>query len=256
MVETHYHIPGAPWLALLTDSHNCPPAPILSSLRSRSPGIILIAGDFVYGSTPTTPGTLKMEESTAALELIRGCVEVAPTFISLGNHEWMLHASDLQLIRSTGAVVLDNTFISTVVDGEQMVIGGLRSARVTAYQRWRDAHPSSELYPRETYYVERAEPDTAWISEMERAEGYRILLCHHPEYYHLLRSHSIDLILSGHAHGGQWRVFNHGVWSPGQGLWPALTSGVVDGRLIISRGLANTTVIPLINNRPEIVYIS
>ena len=88
------------------------------------------------------------------------------------------------------------------------------------------------------------------------APGYRILLCHHPEYYSkYLRDLDIPLILSGHAHGGQVRIFGHGLYSPGQGVLPKLTSGVKDGRLVISRGLANRQKIPRLFNPPEIVYV-
>jgi len=265
-VETNYHIPGAPSLALLTDSHNCNPAPILESLALHHPALICIAGDFTYGSVPvapSTPGILKMQESKNALDLITGCAAIAPTYISLGNHEWMLSEPDLQLISSTGAVVLDNTFTTTTVGNEKLVIGGLSSARVTDYQKWRADHPSSELYHRETYHVTTpTQPELDWLSEFTAVPGFHILLCHHPEYYTFLRDRGIDLILSGHAHGGQWRFYNPikrewvGVFAPGQGFLPRLTSGVVDNHLVISRGLSNTTVIPRINNPTELIYIN
>jgi predicted MPP superfamily phosphohydrolase len=113
--------------------------------------------------------------------------------------------------------------------------------------------------------------------------GYRILLCHHPEYRdRYLRKLSaqsdgrgvpsagrndqaenldIDLILSGHAHGGQWRLYNPfkrqwiGVFAPGQGLWPRWTKGVYEGRLVVSAGLSNTVSVPRLFNPTEIVYI-
>lgn len=261
MVETTYTVPNCPAtklahpLALLTDSHNTNPTPILESLRAHTPALILIAGDFVYGSVPAD-GKLKMEESTAAMDLITGCAAIAPTYISLGNHEWMLSEPDLQMISATGAVVLDNRWMTTEVDGKQVVIGGLSSARVTAYHRWRAKQRTDELYPRETYHVALTpQPDLSWLSDFCSAPGFHVLMSHHPEYYPLLRDKKIEMVVSGHAHGGQWRVFNHGVWSPGQGFWPALTSGVVDGKLVISRGLSNTTVIPRLWNPVEIVYI-
>lgn len=90
----------------------------------------------------------------------------------------------------------------------------------------------------------------------ESLPGYRILLCHHPEYYpRYLMGRKIDLILSGHAHGGQWRIGQQGIYAPGQGLLPRLTSGVVDRKLVISRGLFNRAMIPRVNNPTEIVYV-
>lgn len=269
LMNTIYHIPGCPCtLALLSDSHNRPPAPILASLRAHHPSLILIAGDFVYGnvpSTPSAPDQLKMEESSNAMALLRGCASLAPTYISLGNHEWMLSLSDRRMIADAGAVVLDNSFTTTVVDGKKIVIGGLTSARVTEYQSWRRTQHTDELYPKPTSRsatpASPPQPDLSWLDDFCSVPGYHVLLSHHPEYWPLLRSRSIDLVLSGHAHGGQWRVFNPfkkewvGWFSPGQGFWPKLTSGVHEGRLIISRGLSNTTVIPRICNPPELVFV-
>ena len=64
-----------------------------------------------------------------------------------------------------------------------------------------------------------------------------------------------ELVLSGHAHGGQWQFFGHGVWAPGQGWWPRYTKGVYVGRLVVSAGLSNTTWVPRICNPTEVVYI-
>jgi predicted MPP superfamily phosphohydrolase len=66
----------------------------------------------------------------------------------------------------------------------------------------------------------------------------------------------MDLIVCGHAHGGQWRLFGRGVYAPGQGLFPKYTSGVLDGVCVISRGLGNHTRVPRIFNPPELVLIS
>jgi len=264
LTNTIYHIPGCPCtLALLSDSHNTNPAPILASLRAHRPDIICISGDFVYGSVPEHG--LKMEESINAMELVRVCAEIAPTFVSLGNHEWMLSPSDLDLIRSVGAVVLDNAWMTTVVDGGDVVIGGLTSARVTEYQSWRRTQHTDELYPktasRSATPASPPQPDLSWLDDFCSVPGYHVLLSHHPELWPRIKEKKIEMVVSGHAHGGQVRVFNPfkrewvGLFSPGQGLLPSLTSGVVEGRLVISRGLSNTTVVPRICNPPELVFV-
>ena len=83
-------------------------------------------------------------------------------------------------------------------------------------------------------------------------------MCHHPEYYEwypIIKS--ADLVLSGHAHGGQWRFFGRGVYAPGQGLWPKYTKGVYDGRLVVSAGCSNsTTPVPRLFNPSEVVFVS
>lgn len=260
MIETTYHVPGVPSLALLSDSHNVDPSPILASVRRHAPSLICISGDFVYGNRPEGL-TLKMEESRNAMELLSTCAAIAPTYVSLGNHEWMLSADDLRLVSSTGAVLLDNEWASTVVGGKDVVIGGLTSAKVMEYRRFRAGLNTSELYPKMLSRAASPEPDTSWLDGFCSSCGFHILLSHHPEYWPLLSARSIDLILSGHAHGGQWRVFNpfrkewHGLYAPSQGFWPRYTSGVIGGKMVVSRGLANTIVIPRLCNPVEVVYV-
>lgn len=104
---------------------------------------------------------------------------------------------------------------------------------------------------------ETPEPNVRWLDEFSRIRGYKILLCHHPEYYdRYIKKLPIDLVLSGHAHGGQIRLFGHGLFAPGQGVFPKYTSGIYDNRLVVSRGLANTAkVVPRLWNETELVYI-
>ena len=96
----------------------------------------------------------------------------------------------------------------------------------------------------------------------EEAWGYSVLLCHLPEDIDYYRSFGkFDLILSGHAHGGQWRLpfSQNGLFSPGEGLFPKYSGGRFDFddcTMIVSRGLARIkTVIPRIFNNPELVVI-
>ena len=88
-------------------------------------------------------------------------------------------------------------------------------------------------------------------------DGYKILLCHYPHYYErCLKDVPVDLVLSGHAHGGQWRIFGRGVYAPHQGLFPKYTSGIHSGNHIISRGVVNNAKpIPRFFNPCEVIEI-
>ena len=97
-------------------------------------------------------------------------------------------------------------------------------------------------------------PDSRWLDEFVLVPGYHILLSHHPEYLRYIPQ-GIELIVSGHAHGGQWQFFNRGIFAPGQGLFPQMISGIIQDRMILSRGLSNPVRVPRINNPTEIVYI-
>lgn len=190
------------------------------------------------------------------MPFLTACASIAPTYVSLGNHEWMISDEDIEKVQETGVVMLDNSW----VEERGLVIGGLTSAIISNYREFRQG--KKERYPYRSRHSHPAflMPDASWLTEFEQQEGYKILLCHHPEYWSLrepfIINRNIDLVLSGHAHGGQVRLFGHGLYAPGQGLFPKFTSGVYDRRLIVSRGLANTAhPVPRIFNPTEVVYI-
>lgn len=254
MQETFYTVPGCPLrIALVTDLHERPWDSVLDSLRRNRPGLICFPGDFLYGR-PAKSG-LTMQES-GVLPLFRACAELAPCFVSLGNHEWMTTAADFDLLREKGAQLLDDQYATLDVAGTRLVIGGLTSARVTEYRRLRKAGCSVKEADRRAIAIGLTPPRFGWLDAYCAEEGCHILLCHHPEYYpRYLRHRGIELILSGHAHGGQIRIRDRGLFAPGQGLLPKLTSGVFEGRLVVSRGLANCQIVPRLFNPPELVYM-
>ena len=250
MIETVYRIPGAPRLALLGDFHSGDPEPVLASLKARRPDLICIAGDVVYAKPPDD-GMLITAAQAGVLPLLEGCAALAPTFMSLGNHELVLTAGDLELIRATGATLLDNRWTQC----GSLTIGGLSSHYVRDRRAYLAAHPTDALYPDRKQapdWEPIRQPETDWLEPVPA--GYTVLLCHHPEYYPLI-PRGVSLVLSAHAHGGQWRFFGHGLYAPGQGWWPKFTSGVHEGRLVVTRGLTNTARVPRFNNPTELVYV-
>ncbi len=262
MRETNYTIPGAPRIALLSDLHNADPTPALASLQTRHPEIIAITGDVLYGSRPEGDKS-PLETQKNVLPFLRSCASIAPAFMSLGNHEWMVDQEDLRHLSSTGVTVLDNSYQTITMDNKKVVIGGLTSGYVTDYRAFRSTQPVEPRYPRRediagvggAVHARAHKPETDWLPSFAAQDGFKVLLSHHPEYFPLIPA-AVDLILSGHAHGGQWRIFGHGVWSPGQGFWPRWTKGVYEGRLVVSAGLSNTTWVPRFFNPREIVYIT
>ena len=172
--------------------------------------------------------------------------------MGLGNHEWFLSQSDIQRIKDLGVVVLDNEYVECSVGGETVSIGGLTSAHVLEYRIY--GLPSDFQKParKAVRGAGKPSPSISWLERFTRVSGYRLLISHHPEYFDLIPT--VDLLLSGHAHGGQIRLFHHGLFAPGQGILPTYTKGVY-GRMVVSAGLTNTTWVPRINNPTEIVYI-
>ena len=103
----------------------------------------------------------------------------------------------------------------------------------------------------------RKAPDTAFLKEMACREEFQLLMCHHPEYFPAaVLNRDIDLTIAGHAHGGQVRLGKQGLFAPGQGILPKLTSGVYyDDRLLVSRGVTNATWAPRIHCACEVIML-
>ena len=259
MNETFYSLPCPVPFAFLSDLHNADPALVLRSLEKHRPEMILISGDFVRGDAVGKDGR-KMTESANAMAFLRGCSGIAPVFVSMGNHEWVLSESDLRMIAETGVILLDNSW----TEFKGIRIGGFSSAWFTCYETERAADfRVGYQSPKITGLLHRKRPlpKISWLDDFEKTDSYKLLLCHHPEYYpRYLQNRKIDLICSGHCHGGQWRYYSlihkewRGVYAPGQKFFPKFTSGIYDGRLLVSRGLSNTTIFPRLFNPTEVIY--
>ncbi len=209
-------------LALVTDLHNCDATPVLRAIDTVKPDAVVIAGDMMSKMTTEY-------HCGEALRFLREAAAEFPVFYGLGNHERLLGESEFARIRATGATLLVNSFAHF---GE-ICIG----ARIP--EHWEEPD------------------DLAFLERFCKEDGYRVLLSHCPELYkQYLHKFDIPLILSGHAHGGQIRLFGHPVFSPGQGLFPRYAQGMHDGRLIVSRGLGNHTIVPRFFNRAELCIIT
>ena len=247
MKERHYTLPQGKFpkpytMAVISDLHGGDPTDALASLGRERPDYILIPGDLFE----RLDGVSDLCHENA-LRLLRQAAQSAPVFYSTGNHEdggvhswspdWRIkvkdrtyHEEDLKQIQACGVTLLLDDFVMR--DG--IAFGGLCSGLI----------------------LENRAPSVAWLSELCRVDAPRVLLCHHPEYYEpYLKDLPLDLVVSGHAHGGQWRFFGRGVFAPGQGLFPKYTWGAHDGRFVISTGLKKAGWIPRFGNPPELVYV-
>lgn len=231
MIRSELWLPeGAPrglCLAVVADLHDVNTDAVLEALIQRKPTHVMVPGDVVHGPDAAEEG----------LRFLREAAKRFPTFCSLGNHEFKSGLAIRAAIASTGAVLLDNRFVC--MDG--LVIGGLSSGFENNVQGRLKKTPM---------------PDLSLLDSFCCADGYRILLSHHPEYFDVLKNHDMDLILSGHAHGGQWRLFGIPIFAPGQGLFPRYTSGFYGGKMFVSRGLSNRTSIPRFGNPEELVFLT
>jgi len=258
MITTYYKASGAGLrFALVTDLHEKNDEELVELIRKQKPDAILLAGDILerigdcedlaeeWQAKANGKGSrllanilafplilLKRHdftESNNGLEFLSEISDIAPVFYSMGNHEWYFTDKDAELFAEQGITVLDNADMEVAIKGEKIRVGGL-STRF----------------------------DLDWLKEYSRKSGYKILLCHHPEYYRKMIMNTewdtFDLVLGGHYHGGQWRVLNRAVYVPRLGIMMPDMVGQF-GKLIISAGAANSSSIPRLGNPCELVII-
>ena len=208
--------------AFVSDLHNDSYDDLLPVLRTVD--AVLVNGDLVDRHSSGNGFDL-------SIRFLNEVTGICPIFYSIGNHELKLREREAYLneLVNTKAVILDNE--DTEFSG--IAIGGLTT----------DLNGKS---------------DTVFLDRFENGEGYKLLLCHQPETWNrYVRGRKIDLTLCGHAHGGQIQVAGHGIFSPGQGLFPKYTHGFYDhGKMLISRGLSNNTCVPRVNNPCELHIVT
>ncbi len=232
----------------LTDLHNSEFGShnrrLVDKVSAQEPDLILITGDLL---------NLNEERTDIAEELITQLADLAPVYVSYGNHEAAyekIFGADIRSVYTeAGAVVLDRSWEDVTVNGQQIRLGG-----IYGYCLPRELINTGEAFEDETEYLLR----------FQDTDNYRILLCHMPYSWIVqdsLDSWDVDLVLCGHVHGGQVRFpFVGGLWAPDQGWFPGRESGLYyseDGSktMLLSRGLGNTDKMPRFNNIPELVVL-
>lgn len=226
-------------IALITDLHACYYGKnqkwLIDIIKEKQPDIILLGGD-IYDEDRAFDN---------ADELLRQLPTIAPTFYVDGNHEHYMSKSDYDYImaniRSFGINIIHGQSIT--LPNTNVIIHGVSDPAGGAFY-----------------------DDFKKITAQLNKNDVNVLLSHRPELIDEYRQYDFDMVLSGHAHGGQWRVpfLINGVFAPNQGFLPKYAGGLYEfddekGRtkFIVSRGLAReSTRVPRIFNRPELIFIT
>ena len=210
---------------------------LLALLKDAQPDIIAITGDLFDSEKSGT-----QDES---FYFVSQAVNIAPCYYVTGNHEARFTDSDAlkERLSSMGVAVLDDSAVEYTLNEESIYILGINDP----------SYETSYLFG-----------DSATIADSKLKplanEGYfQLLLSHRPELFDVYCENGMDLVLSGHAHGGQFRLpFIGGLFAPNQGFFPEYDSGLYTNghtNLIVSRGIGNSRFPFRINNRPEIILI-
>lgn len=216
-------------------------AALLRALREAAPDLICITGDFLDS---------RRTDLDFALELAGQLAEIAPAVYATGNHE--ARRMDLSALEAglaaRGVQVLRDDWTPLARGGEEIALLGLDDPGFAAGEDWTLAEGLDQTQARLSALLAQA------------GDRFSLVLSHRPELLPAYAEAGADLVLSGHAHGGQVRLPGiGGLFAPGQGILPRLTSGVHargETRLVVSRGLGNSSFPLRVFNPPEIVTVT
>ncbi|MDD4570223.1 MAG: metallophosphoesterase [Tepidanaerobacteraceae bacterium] len=210
---------------------------LLGKIRAVSPDIIVVTGDLI---------DRRKYDLDTAMVFINGALKIAPVYYVSGNHEaWSGDYKNISSkLLSCGVQILDDNKVKLIKGQGKIEVLGLSDPDFLTSD-YIDGTKSSKLEKH--------------LKGLSDDAVFQILLSHRPELFDLYVNENIDLIFSGHAHGGQFRIpFVGGLVAPDQGLFPKYTSGAYtqnQSTMIVSRGLGNSIIPIRIFNRPEIVVV-
>lgn len=245
-------------IALVTDLHSCDygenQSDLIAAIDAQKPDVILLGGDIFDD----------VREDTNTEQLLSGIAGRYPVYYVTGNHEcWggkYRFDKQMGILKKYDIPVLSDERITLDIRDTAIHLCGVNDPDI--YQITTDPVQDPEEYIQaQTAKEETFTGRLAAVSEASDGESFTILLSHRPEYYETYAEYDFDLVLCGHAHGGQWRIpgILNGLYAPHQGIFPEYAGGRYDSEdmtMIVSRGLAReTTRVPRIFNRPELVII-
>lgn len=224
----------------LTDLHNYQYGTenrrLINKVKNESPDVIFLTGDMLNADE---------ERTDILMNLIQQLVKIAPVYASLGNHEieYMQLSGNRNLIaqmEEAGATVLDKKYINIEIKNQKIRLSGIYGYVLSP--------------------DDKEDPEQTFMEEFQDTDRFKILLSHMPEGLLLWKSMEhwdVDLVFSGHVHGGQMRIpFVGGLYDPEEGFFPTYTKGMYEcgnGTMVLSAGLGSSRGIPRVNNLPELV---
>ena len=208
---------------------------LLAMLSQSNPDMIVLTGDLIDS---------RHTDIEIALDFAGKAVQIAPVYYVTGNHE--ARVSEYEQLKTgltdLGVTVLESQKVQITRDGESITLMGIQDPSFSTDYLFGDAESVSRQ---------------AITSLQNASDGYTVLLSHRPELFDLYVDAGIDLVFSGHAHGGQFRLpFVGGLVAPNQGFFPKYDAGQFieeNTTMVVSRGVGNSIIPIRVNNRPEII---
>lgn len=209
---------------------------LVEEIKTQKPNIIVLTGDLIDS---------RKTDTNVAINFLKDIKDIAPIYYVTGNHESRVNEySQLkEQMKNLGINILDGKTIVLKQKDSIINLIGIDDPKFSSEVAVSD----SEIIKTEINALEYDK------------NSYTILLSHRPEEFNTYVSENIDLVFTGHAHGGQIRIpFVGGVVAPNQGFFPKYTSGKYvekNTTMIVSRGIGNSIIPFRINNRPELIVV-
>lgn len=207
---------------------------LLKKIESCDPDIIAVTGDII-DSYHT--------DVDVAITFMQKASEIAPCYFIPGNHEQRVpdeYNTFKEELEGFNVTILENEAVEFTQKEDTFSLIGLIDPNF--------------VFDYPTGYI------STQLSTLSADDNYTVLLAHRPEYFETYTSFDVDLVLSGHAHGGQFRIpFIGGLFAPDQGAFPKYDSGKFtdnNTEMIVSRGLGNSIFPFRLNNPPELITIT
>lgn len=228
-------------IAHVSDVHNSRLAEnggkLLELLKKAEPDMIAVTGDLIDS---------RRTDMALALRFMEEALEIAPCYFAPGNHESRIegYGDFAEKLEAMGVDVLADESCPLEQNGDIIRIIGLSDPAF----HWENEleFPRGEMSERLWYMT-------------EEEDDFTLLLSHRPDLIDIYASCGVDLVLSGHAHGGQIRIPGlGGLIAPHQGWFPEYYEGLHghgDTQMVISRGIGNSLFPFRVNDRPEVPVI-
>ena len=212
---------------------------LLRIIKEQEPDAVFVTGDTIDGFYTNIQ---------IPINLFKEILKICDVYFVVGNHESRvntnIHTEFIDTLSEIGVIVLKDDSAYIEKDGERIQVIGLKDASDYKID----------------YIEDYTEKITETINILDDKNTFSILLSHHPELFPEYKNTDIDLVFSGHAHGGQFRLpFIGGIIAPEQGLFPEYDAGVFtenNTTMVVSRGLGNSIIPVRINNSPEVVVFT
>ena len=218
---------------------------VIEQIEELKPDLILCVGDIIDDGSQNDEDTLAF---------LKSLTEISDVYMSLGNHEiayYQEHSQDFKHLREIGVTLLEEEYVDITIHNQKIRLGGMYNY---AFSQMTGGITKEDMNNSQTYQ---------FLDDMTDTESFQLMMAHRPDSFIFADANqwNIDLVVSGHNHGGQVILpFIGGLYAPEEGFFPTYDYGLFQlnhMQMLITRGISSSgEYLPRFNNPGEIVYIT